>query len=167
MLLARVERDLTGDGKPETLRLVGVGPSLDSLAVTFTIESSGQMIFRMQLEPFTRNVGFDGGRNVESAEQHRARLKDFGQWFFADAKFQSPSAFVADLRNSVPDHMALIPEAISHDRPGTDSIQARVIWQEIQRTKVTVFTFSPGGDGIKAIAWNSRTHRFYNLLECC
>jgi hypothetical protein len=37
LVLGLVERDLTGDGKPETLRVVGVGPPVDNLDATFTI----------------------------------------------------------------------------------------------------------------------------------
>src|SRR5688500_11950377 len=35
IVLGMVERDLTGDGQPEVLRLTGVGQSTDSLDVTF------------------------------------------------------------------------------------------------------------------------------------
>lgn len=34
VVLGHVERDLTGDGKPETLCVVGVGPTRESLDVT-------------------------------------------------------------------------------------------------------------------------------------
>ena len=76
VVLGLVERDLTGDGEPETLRVVGVGPTIDNLEATFTIESAGKTIYRFKLEPLTRTVGFDAGRQVLSAEQHRARLTD-------------------------------------------------------------------------------------------
>lgn len=32
---------------------------------------------------------------------------------------------------------------------------------------LTIFTFSPGGDRIEAIAWSAQAGRFYRLLECC
>ena len=48
IVLGLVERDLTGDGKPEVMRLVGVGP-IDNLAVTFTVESAGRTIYRFEL----------------------------------------------------------------------------------------------------------------------
>ena len=94
VVLGLVERDLTGDGKPEVLRLVGVGP-IDNLAVTFAIEAAGKTIYRFDLAPLTRTVGFDAGRQVISTEAHRARIKEFGPWFFAEEKFQRPDEFVA------------------------------------------------------------------------
>ena len=41
IVLGMIERDLTGDGKPELLRVVGVGPTIDNLDVTFTVENDG------------------------------------------------------------------------------------------------------------------------------
>ena len=55
LVLGLVERDLTGDGQPEILRLTGVGRTTDSLDVTFVIESSGDTLFRRELEPLTRD----------------------------------------------------------------------------------------------------------------
>ena len=88
VVLGLVERDLTGDGEPEILRVVGVGPTIDNLDVTFTIESAGGTIYRFELAPLTRTVGFDADRHVVSEEEHRARIKEFGRWFFAEEKFQ-------------------------------------------------------------------------------
>jgi hypothetical protein len=167
VILGFVERDLTGDGKPETLRVVGVGHTVDSLAVTFSIESSGRAIYRFSLAPLTRTVGFDAGRRTVSADEHRARLKEFGPWFFAEGKFQSPSAFVDSLRVWARGRVAQIPEVIARDRQPTDSISAILIWQDIQNPGGTIFTFSPGGDAIVAIGWSARAQRFYRLLECC
>lgn len=56
LVLGAVERDLTGDSKPEVLRLVAVGQSIDSLEVTFSIEGSGQVLFRARLAPLTRTL---------------------------------------------------------------------------------------------------------------
>lgn len=86
VVLGLVERDLTGDGKPETLRVVGVGPTIDNLEPTFTIESAGKTIYRFKLERLTRTVGLNAGRQALSAEQHRARLTELRQWFFAQKR---------------------------------------------------------------------------------
>jgi hypothetical protein len=75
-----VERDLTGDGVAEILSLTGVGATIDSLDVTFRIQSSGQTI-HTETWPMTRTVGFDAGRRTLSATEHHARLKEFGSWF--------------------------------------------------------------------------------------
>jgi hypothetical protein len=167
VVLGVAERDLTGDGKPEILRLVGTGPAIDDLAVTFTIESAGRTIYRYELEPLTRTVGFGAGRQVISAEQHRARIKEFGPWFFAEEKFQRPDEYVATLRVQAPGRLAEAPEVVARDRQGSDTRSGGDIWQEIQDASVTIFTFSPGGDAIVAIGWSAKAGRFYRLLECC
>lgn len=167
VVLGLVERDLTGDGEPETLRVVGVGPTIDNLDATFTIESAGETIYRFKLKPLTRTVGFDSGRRVLSAEQHRARLAEFRQWFFAKEKFQRPAEFVASLRTMSRVAVPEIPDAIARDRQPSDTRDGGEIWAEILKSPVTVFTFSPGGDAIVAIGWSARAGRFYRLLECC
>jgi hypothetical protein len=167
VLLGLVERDLTGDGELEILRVVGVGPTTDNLAVTFTIESAGRTIYRFELAPLTRTVGFDAGRHVVSAEEHRARIKEFGRWFFAEEKFQRPAEFLEGLRGSARGRVAEIPEVIARDRQASDTRAGSVIWQELLESGVTIFTFSPGGDTIVAVGWSAQADRFYRLLECC
>jgi hypothetical protein len=69
--LGVVQRDLTADGVPETLSLVGRGKSTDSLEVTFSITSSGRTVYETRWR-MTRVVGFDAGRRVLSAAEHRS-----------------------------------------------------------------------------------------------
>jgi hypothetical protein len=197
-VLGAVERDLTGDSRPEVLRVVAEGESVDSLAVTLTIESSGQILFRTALAPLTRTVGYDAGRRRISPAEHRTRLEEFGDWFFAESKFMRPDTFVARLRGSAGAHVGLIPDVIDRDRrypavvdsliragyaraeaerrvrfllrsSGTpyDTANAVRTWAAIQRSGVTVFEYSPGGDALTAIAWSVRDRRFYRLLDCC
>ena len=167
VVLGQVERDLTGDGEPEILRVVGVGSTTDNLALTFTIESAGRTIYRFGLAPLTRTVGFDAGRHVVSAEEHRARVMEFGRWFFAEEKFQRPAEFLESLRRSARGRVAEIPEVIARDRQASDTRAGTVIWQEILESRATIFTFSPCGDAIVPIGWSAQADRFYRLLECC
>jgi hypothetical protein len=167
VVLGYAERDLTGDGKPEILRVVGVGPTIYDLGVTFTIESAGRTIYRFDMGRMTRTVGFDAGHRVISEEQHRARIKEFGPWFFGKEKFLRPQEFVEFLRDHARESVAAIPDAIERDRQASDTVPGSVIWDEIQNAPVTIFTFSPGGDSIEAIGWSARAGRFYRLLSCC
>lgn len=167
VVLGQAERDLTGDGKPEILRVVGVGPTIYDLGVTFTIESAGKTIYQYDMGRMTRTVGFDAGRHVISEEQHRTRIKEFGSWFFGKENFQRPQEFVEFVRTSARGHIAEIPNVIAGDQPASETVPASVIWEEIQKSPVTMFTFSPGGDRIEAIGWNARAGRFYRLFECC
>ena len=56
VVLGLVGRDLTGDGKPEILRVLGVGPTIDNLEATFTVESAGTTLYRFT---FTFSPGGD------------------------------------------------------------------------------------------------------------
>ena len=166
-VLAHAERDLTGDGKPEILRVVGVGPSTYDLGVTFTIESAGKTIYTYDMGRMTRTVGYGGSRDVLSPQQHRAWIKEYGQSFFGKGKFQRPQEFVEFLRTHARGRIAEIQDVIASDREGSDTVPGNVIWEEIQSSPVTIFRFSPGGDRIVAIGWNARAGRFYSLLSCC
>ncbi len=169
-ILGRAERDLTGDGRPEMLRLVAAGESVDSLDVTFSIMSDTAILYTERLAPLTRILGYDAGRRRLSRAQHRAQISQFAGWFFGDSQFMSPEGFIAELRDGASRHIPLIPQVIDSDRAeGTPSDSARAIstWEEIKASNVTVFQYSPGGDGVKAIAWSQRDQRFYQLWECC
>jgi hypothetical protein len=170
MVLGRVERDLTADGRPEVLRLIGVGPTLDSLDVTFSITSAGELLYQEQLEPLTRNMGYDAGRRRISQAEHRARLAGFGRWFFGENNFTSPDGFVDSLQTWGARHIALIPQVIDRNRTtglSSDIAKATSTWEAILRSDVTVFLYSPGGDGARALAWSEQDRRFYQLWECC
>ena len=181
--LGMVERDLTGDGRPEVLRLTGVGQPSDSLDVTLVIESSGDTLFQTRLLPLTRRVGFDAGRRTLSPAEYRTRLDQYGAWFFGNDKFERPVEFVE--QSHIRPRVAGIPYVIARDRrrqlidslraagrPASeagpnDSADAVDAWERIQNSGATVFTYSPGGDTVYGIVWSARDRRFYRLWECC
>jgi hypothetical protein len=172
--------DMTGDGRAETLTLVGTGPSIDSLEVTFQILSSGAVLYAASLRPITRAIGFDGPRRTSA--QQAEFVSRFGRDFFADAQFVSASRFLSDLRGMAPGRVAEIPSVIARHRVAyqdhavgrleraplsTDTTGAGAVWADMLTRDRIVFRFSPGGDLTTAIAWSGRDRRFYRLLECC
>ena len=166
--LGSVRRDLTGDGSPEDLTLIGVGQSIDSLIVTFTIETRGQTLFRLELAPLTRRIGYDGRRRLRTPAEQRAYVAEYGRWFFGDSKFTAPSAFEKKWRANAPGHVDAIPSILAKSAGfGADSLRGAELWREMQRGGVTIFEFSPGGDGIFVIGWSARHLRFFRLVECC
>jgi hypothetical protein len=168
VVLGMVERDLTGDGKPEVLRLVGTGKTIDSLDVTLSIVSVGKTVYHMSLAPLTRRVGFDADRRVRSLAQQREWIAEFGRWFFGDNKFVRPAGFLSSWGSQAPRRLAEIPEYIARDGAFyPDTVRAKSIWTEIQRSGVTIFEFSSGGDAVIAIGWSARDGRFYRIMECC
>src|SRR3989475_9803012 len=127
--LGIVERDLTGDNVSEILSLTGRGQTVDSLEVTFTITSSGRTVFETKWSD-TRAVGFDAGRRVLSAAEHRRRLRELGRFFFADEKFISPAEFLSSLRGSAPRPIDLLPEVTARDPRRPDRSRAQLMWGE-------------------------------------
>jgi hypothetical protein len=166
LVLAGVERDVTGDGKPEILQVVATGP-IENLAPVFTIQSGGKTIYSYKLAPLTLTVGFDGGKRTISLEEHKTRLKEFGSWFFDAGKFQRPSEFVKELGGTARLHAPDIPKSIAGDQLPSETRTGIEIWDEILKSRATIFTFSPGGDLIVAIGWRERSGRFYRLMDCC
>jgi hypothetical protein len=166
LVLGRVERDVTGDGKPEVLQVAATGP-IENLDPVFTIQSSGKTIYSYRLAPLTPTMGFDGGKRAISLEEHKARLKEFGSSFFDSRKFQGPAAFVEELRASARLRVPEIPNVIAGDRSASEMRTGSEIWDEILQSRVTIFTFSPGGDVIVPIGWSERSGRFYRLMDCC
>ncbi len=155
-----VTRELTGDTIPETLTLTGVGRTIDDLAVTFEIRSSGRTLYTKNWR-LTR-AHFDPRRRISDAEL-RARLHDYGRSFFADSKFMSPAGFVSWLESAARLRVPQIPSMISP----SDSARGEVLWHQMQAAPITVFSFSSGGDLVTAIAWSATDQRFYPLMECC
>ena len=166
LVLGRVERDVTGDGKPEILQVAATGP-IENLDPVFTIQSAGRTIYSYKLAPLTLTVGLDGGKRAISLEQHKARLEEFGKSFFDARKFQRPAEFVDDRRVSARLHVSAIPNVIASDQSASETRDGAEIWNEILNSQVTIFRFSPGGDLIVAIGWSERAGRFYRLMDCC
>jgi hypothetical protein len=197
VVIGMAERDLTGDGQPEVLKLVGDGRSVDSLDVTFSIESAGATVYRARLAPMTRTVGFDRSRRRLSRAQYREQRAEFGKWFFGPTKFKRPPEFVKTWGGQASGRVAQIPSVIARDRKfnttfdslvelgrspieaertaqsvlrfvsAADSIRAVATWKEIQESGVTLFEYSAGGDHATAIGWSAQDRRFYRLVECC
>ena len=197
VVIGMAERDLTGDGQPEVLKLVGDGRSVDSLDVTFSIESAGATVYRARLFPMTRMVGFGRSRRRLSRAQYREQRAEFGKWFFGPTKFKRPPDFVKTWGGQASGRLAQVPRVIARDRKfsttvdslvalghspieaertaqsvvrpvsAADSIRAVATWKEIQESGVTIFEYSAGGDHVTAIGWSARDRRFYRLVECC
>jgi hypothetical protein len=168
LVLGQVRRDLTGDGDPEDLTLFGIGWSTDSLNVALAIESRGRLLYRSELLPLTRTVGFDGSRRTRSSQEHEAYLAEYGSWFFGDSKFMKPPLFEQRWRAMASRHVDAIPSKLSKDLgSGADALRGAEAWREMHRVGVTIFQFSPGGDRIMAIGWSPTHKRFLNLVECC
>ena len=116
-----------------------------------------------------RTVGFDAVAGVISAEAHRARHQRVRPVILSRREV-STTRRICGLAWRVRHRLRLaeIPGGLhARDRQVSDTVDVSVIWQEIQKAPVTIFTFSPGGDALVSIGWHVHTGRFYRLLECC
>lgn len=182
LILGSRSLDLTGDGHAETLTLVGSGPSIDSLDVTFQIVSAEHVLYAASLRPITRREGYDGPRRIRTPAEQAEFVSRIGREFFAETQFVPASRFLADLRREAPERVSQIAGVIARHRAtyddhaigrlesaptSTDTTGAGGIWSQMLARDRIVFRFSPGGDGVTGIAWSDRDQRFYRLLECC
>ena len=168
IILGQIRRDLTGDGDPEDLTLFGFGWSTDSLDVTLVIESRGRLLYRSQLRPLTPTNGPGGKRQPRSSQEHEAYLAEYGSWFFGPSKFMKPLEFERSWRAMAPRRVDAIPSTLPKEvGSAADTLRGAEVWREMHRIDVTIFEFSPGGDGITAIAWSPTHKRFLRLVECC
>src|SRR5687767_11319764 len=92
VILATATRDLTADGRPERLTLVGVGPSVDSLNLTFSITSGDTVIYSARLHPVSRRL-YERKVQRYLRVTYEAWLKDIGDSFFETRKFLNPGDF--------------------------------------------------------------------------
>ncbi|MEQ9401338.1 MAG: hypothetical protein RJQ04_19385 [Longimicrobiales bacterium] len=167
-VLHSVALDVTGDGRPEVLELLATAETPDSLEVVFVVRNHDGVLYEHPLRPLTRTTGFDAGRRELTAEAYRARVRDFGPWFFGAGKFRTAVALEAWLNESAPRHVAAIGRVIARDSEGRlDPAGGERVWQRMRARDATVFEFSPGGDALLAIAWSQEHRRFYRVLECC
>lgn len=164
--------DLTGEGEPEVLQLIGVGESLDNLEVTFLITSSDDTLYNRRLRSLTRTIGFDAGRRVLTEAEHRKFIEQYESFFFASSKFRTPDEFMEKLLQGGRAGATMIediPDVIAAQRKnaGGDDSGAKRVWEDIKTSGVLTFQYSGGGDAVTAIAWSQLDQRFYHLWHCC
>ena len=171
VVIGLAERDLTGDGQPEVLKLVGDGRSVDSLDVTFSIESAGATVYRARLAPMTRTVGFGPSRRRLSRAQYREQRAEFGKWFFGPTKFKRPPEFVNTWGGQASGRVARIPSVIARDRKFSTTVDSLVALGrspiEAERTAQSVVLRSvSAADSIRAVAtWKEIQESGVTLFE--
>lgn len=171
VMIGMAERDLTGDGQPEVLKLVGDGRSVDSLDVTFSIESAGVTVYRTRLAPMTRTVGFGRSRRRLSRAQYREQRAEFGKWFFGPTKFKRPPEFMKTWGGQASGRVAQIPGVIARDRKFSTSVDSLVALgrspMEAERTAQSVVLHSvSAADSIRAVAtWKEIQESGLTLFE--
>ncbi len=86
----QVVRDVTGDGLPDTLILEGRGSKLDSLTMTFTIRSRGEVVYRDSWGAQYLARGFEGHLQDLPKDSVWRRMSSYFNNFFASSAFTIP-----------------------------------------------------------------------------
>jgi hypothetical protein len=170
VVIGETARDLTGDGRLETISLVGRGRSIDSLAVRLVITAGSDTIYVDDLAPITRRVGFDGPVRTRTRPEQRRHLRDLEAFYFGGETFRHAADFIAMLEQAAPRHLDEVVPLIARQWSGHAAREmgsAEEVWAEIRRRNGIVFQYARGGDGLTAIAWSTGDQRFYRLWECC
>lgn len=164
LVLREVHRDMTGDGAAEILRLTARGDPADSLEVHFTIHAGDALLFEESFA-LTRRIGWGSRATFRTPAEMLEFVEEYPDWFFDPEKFQSPAAFLADLRISRRTHHPSMD--ILRQLPHADAAEARAVWREMEEAGVTVFGFSSGGDRAVDIAWSPAHRKFFYVSICC
>lgn len=135
----RAIRDVTGDGRADTLTLVARGARADSLDVTFRIRGAGRELFRDDwntADQFLEERDLPPGQRASADSLARIVRRDM-DGFFADAQFEPASALPfatrwpplsrdcdADPRDCVAFYLRYEREVAARVRRGQDSVPA-------------------------------------------
>lgn len=155
------ERDLTGDGRPETLLLRALGSAPDSLIIRFTIEGTGGTLYRAQWLSSWYFFYYPEPLDSIPRETVERTVRRHLEEFLSPDKFRR----VRDEPGLTPEEREL-GDAYALDyyagRARADSIL-----QEMLDRNVPTFTYFSGYELIRTIAWSPSKGRFYVILECC
>ena len=90
----RAVRDLTGDGRVDTLTLEAVGRRPDSLQMTFRIRGARGELFRAEWSSYDRYRDFldDSGKPLVSRDSLTQLVRSEMDAFFASGKFESAAS---------------------------------------------------------------------------
>jgi hypothetical protein len=180
LVLGSREIDMTGDGRPETLVLLGIGPSLDSLDLTFQIIADDRIVFAAAMRPLTRRIVADGQPRFRTPSEQLDYVAEYGRSFFADSRFVPAPRFLESYNRGTNPPSRRIPDVIARHRvayranplggldlgPAADTTGAGSVLQEILAGGRPVFRISIGYDNTTEIAWSRLDQRFYRLIAC-
>ncbi len=148
-----LQRDVTGDGRAESLVLRAYGTRGDSLQILFTIMSGGDEVFRTTWQSESELVD-----PPLPSTPSRAALDSFMRVRL--------DAFFNRLDISSVDTSAIGNGSKPSDCPN-NAADCRAIVDDIRRNTKYQLTFSYGYESIITIAWSERFHRFVEIAACC
>lgn len=157
-------RDLTGDGRIDTLLLTATGTRPESLHVQFTIRSAGRTVYE---ETWSSAYYFAYDAPVESIPTVRVRSavsRHLGRFFAAESFGRLSSADSAEAFDILP--YEVCGDSVARG-PGCPARVIARTWRDLLASARVTFTFFSGGEYTRTIAWSRRARRFYVVFSCC
>ena len=191
---ALVERDVTGDGVPDTLILQASGKRVDSLQITFDIRSQGRRLYH---EHWLSTWYFQYDAPVDSIPESVKRDRVFRHLreFFQPQRYgalntvgagkpwsqdddDDPRTTIAfslkyeeafdSLTRAHVDSQAAESRARKYARTAAvDTQKISRAWEAMVRQRPVTFTFFSGGEYTRTIAWSEVLKRFVIVFSCC
>ena len=163
-----VARDLTGDGRAETLRLVARGYRPESLKVTFSITAVDSVLYTLSW-PSDGYFAYEGP--IESIPPSRLaeRTRSALSRFLNDDAFGTTAEVDSGEAVETISHQLCVTFAngtYATDPSCLDTL-VRPLWQDMVRRNVVTFSFGSGGEVSRTIVWSTRMRRFLEVFACC
>ena len=164
-----IARDLTGDGRPESLRLMAYGQRPESLRVTLSISSVDHAVLYTISWPSAGYFAHEGPIDSISHSRLAAQVREELSGFFSDDAFGTVG--VVDSGDAVETigHQVCVKfsnDAFIADSACPDTL-ARPLWKEMRRLRTVTFSFGSGGEVSRTIAWSVPMRRFLEVFACC
>jgi hypothetical protein len=185
--------DLTGDGRPERLRVIAAGPRFDSLDVRLEIRSPDDRLLYLAGWSSRRYFHYDPleGKADTTVERivrghidrilgdssfiTRYAIGPGGERFAVDSEVVRYDVAEAEVkrRQGIPDTVEAPLSVVIH--VADDSSGVRASTEVGARTRALVaelrgrptFTYFAGGELTNSIAWSDREQRFVRVFSCC
>jgi hypothetical protein len=180
------ELDVTGDGRPDTLLLQAFGRVVDSLAITFSVITSGDTVLvddwasdYQLVDPPHEAVAIGPGRDAYVRRSLDNTLARVDVAPFSDSTLSRPwiprtrdymcgddanNCIVGEVRADLapngwtPDQIRIAP---------FDTARARAIVDDIRRTAVKSMTLAYGYETVNTYVWSPLAKKFYTVAACC
>lgn len=180
------ELDVTGDGRPDTLLLQAFGRVVDSMAITFSVITSGDTVLvddwesdYQLIDPPTEAIAIGPGRDAYVRRALDSTLARVQIAAFNDSTLSRPwiprtpdylcgddanNCIVGEVRTE------LAPKGWTADRiriAPFDTARARAIVDDIRRTAVKSMTLAYGYETVNTYVWSQLAKKFYTVAACC
>lgn len=177
--------DVTGDGVPDTIRLVARGPRSDSLVMTLIVRTHGDSIVLAGwesdydfIDPPDEMRMPGPARDSVLRDRYDRVLASAEMAPFEDSTLGapwSPSAFAGDCEGNA--HDCIMTQLQQEAHPGVrydslrglpfDTALGRRVVADLASRPLMALTFSYGYESTETVVWSPVARRFFTVFYCC